>query len=157
MKDTKGSDARTAVPLVATAAAVVAALCCIGVSAVTALAAAGGAAFLLRDATLRPLLLGVLVVTVVAGGLSWRRHRKALPVLVSAVAAGALYASIFGPWASRAHEDHMHDAMQSSAHHAVDAGNPFVWVSIAFLIGAQVWGVVAAKRSARGTAPEVSG
>jgi hypothetical protein len=133
------------VPRAIAAGAVLTVLCCIGLSVATGLVSAAGAAFLLRDATLRPLLLAVLAATVVSSVLTFRRHRNVFPVLLTTLAGGTLYWLIFGH--GQAHGDHMGDAMPNSAHNALTgASRPPVWAAIAVLIGAQVWDLIATSR-----------
>jgi hypothetical protein len=133
-----------------TVAAVVAALCCIGLSAVTALVSSVGAGFLLRDTTLRPLLLVVLGLTVGASVWTMRRHGNPLPLLFTTACAGALYLLIFGPRRSHAATDHMHDAMSTSVHSTLGgARGVFVYVAIAALVGTQVWDAMMVRRRRR--------
>jgi hypothetical protein len=133
------------VPRGITVAAIFTALCCIGLSAATGLVSAVGASFLLRDTTLRPLLLAVLAATVVSSVLTFRRHRNLFPLLLTTAASGTVYWLVFGR--GQAHGDHMGDAMPGSAHHVLTGvSRPLFWGAIAILIGTQLWDLVVTRR-----------
>ena len=65
--------------------------CCIGLPAVVSLATALGAGFLLTDRYLQPLLTTLVLVTIAAGALTYRRHRNLAPLLVTVLSADAIY------------------------------------------------------------------
>ncbi len=133
-------------PRAATIAAAFTAFCCLGLSAALSLASAVGASFFLRDETLRPLLLGTLLLTVLASVLTFRRHRNPRPLLVTVAASIAVYLLIFGVGGST--EDQGHGAHTANADGS-GSGEPFGWVALAVLVGAQVWDVAAVRRCRR--------
>ena len=125
------------------------AMCCLGVTAALSLSTSLGATFLTKDATLRPILIGTLALTVIASVLSYWRHRGTIgPLLLTIAASVWIYALIFVVDTSHgaSHDtmgDHMNDAHASTstaAHHGLSSGTqPLVWVGFAILIGAQLW------------------
>ncbi len=80
------------------------------------MASALGATFLLNDATLRPLLIATLVVTLIGSALTFRLHRNPLPVILTAISGPWIYFFTFVHWTP-----------------------PLVWTGLAVLIGAQLW------------------
>ncbi|GLD45107.1 mercuric transporter MerH [Mycobacterium kiyosense] len=100
-------------------------LCCLGLTALVSLLTAIGATFLTTDATLRPLLAVSLVITIAASAFTWRRHRNPLPLLLTVIAAGVIFWSLYG-------------AQLSSAGLPGGVG---VWLGLALLLTAQVWDV----------------
>lgn len=88
-------------------------LCCLGISAALSLATAVGATFLTRDATLQPLLIVTLAVTVLGSALTFRRHRNPAPLALTVLASALVYLAVFGPLQSAgAHAGH-HDHAQA--------------------------------------------
>ena len=59
-------------------------LCCLGFTAALSLASAVGATFLTRDATLKPLLVATIILTLVGSALTYRRHGNPLPLILTA-------------------------------------------------------------------------
>lgn len=123
-------------------------LCCLGLTALVSLLTAIGATFLTTDATLRPLLAVSLVITIAASALTWRRHRNPLPLLLTVVAAGVIFWSLYGAQLvghdAGGHGDPMNDPMDPVGGNTASAGLPGgvgVWVGLALLITAQVWDV----------------
>lgn len=131
-------------------------MCCLGVTAVLSLSTSLGATFLTRDATLRPILIGTLTVTVLASALTYRRHRGTIgPLLLTIAASGWIYALIFlvDSGHSASHDtmgDHMNDShavSSTAAHHGLSSGTEsLVWVGFAVLIGAQLWDFLRIRR-----------
>lgn len=138
-------------PPVGNLAAGFTALCCLGVSAALSLASSIGATFLTEDATLKPLLLGTLVFTVMASVMTYRRRRNPWPALLTLVASVTIYSSIFVGVAAGAHADHGdHTGDAGNGDHMAHAGHgglghvgatreTLAWLGISLLIGAQVW------------------
>jgi MerC mercury resistance protein len=129
------------------------ALCCLGLSAALSLASAVGATFLTRDSTLRPILAITLVLTVAGSALTFWRHRRPGPLIVTAVAAVSVYGTLFlaggSPGAHGGSSEHMTD--QLAGHMADHAGGhagftggrlTLVWVGLALLVAAQAWDLV---------------
>lgn len=88
-------------------------LCCLGISAALSLATAVGATFLTQDATLQPLLVVTLALTVLGSALTFRRHRNPAPLALTIVASVLVYLAVFGPPQSAgAHAGH-HDHAQA--------------------------------------------
>ncbi|WP_006243698.1 MerC family mercury resistance protein [Mycolicibacterium tusciae] len=121
-------------------------LCCLGLTALVSLLTAIGATFLTTDATLKPLLAVSLVITIVASGFTWRRHCNPLPVLLTVVAAGVIFWSLygtqlFGHVAGGHGGDPMGDGMGANTPSAGLPGGVGVWVGLALLLTAQVWDV----------------
>lgn len=100
-------------------------ICCLGIAAAISLASAVGATFLTRDATLKPLLLASITLTVVGSALTYWRHRNPVPLLLTVLSGAWVYLSIF-----------------------VIAGvaRPAVWAGLAVLIGVQIWDVVLVRK-----------
>lgn len=119
-------------------------LCCLGISAALSLATAVGASFLTRDATLQPLLIVTLALTVIGSALTFRRHAQAHQ---------DGHAGMHDNAAASGH-DAMHDAATAGGHndaHATTAagrgsGGALVWVGLAVLIAAQLWDAVRVRR-----------
>ena len=99
--------------------------CCIGLPAVVSLATALGAGFLLTDRYLQPLLTTLVLVTIAAGALTYRRHRNLAPLLVTVLSADAIYWFIYRDYRVQ-----------------------IVWVAALALIAAQVWDVLAVRACA---------
>ena len=120
-------------------------LCCLGLTAVVSLLSAIGATFLTTDATLKPLLVVSLVITVVASGFTWRRHRNPLPLLLTVIAAGVIFWSLYGTplfgQHAGGHGDPMGDGMGAHSAPAMLPGGVGVWIGLALLLTAQVWDV----------------
>lgn len=124
-------------------------LCCLGLTAVVSLLTAIGATFLTTDATLKPLLAVSLVITIVASGFTWRRHRNPLPLLLTVVAAGVIFWSLYGAQLFSHHagghgdpmNDPMGDGMGAHTASAVLPGGVGVWVGLVLLLTAQVWDI----------------
>jgi len=126
------------------------ALCCLGVSAAVSLATSVGATFLTQDSSLRPILAGTLAVTVAGSALTYWRHRRPVPLLLTVVAAIWVYALIFIVGGSHGgHADHMADQMadhmtdHAGGHAGFGTGHlALIWLGLAVLVAAQVWDVV---------------
>ena len=72
------------------------AMCCLGITAALSVSTSLGATFLTRDATLRPILIGTLALTVLASALSYWRHRGTIgPLLLTIAASVWIYGLIF--------------------------------------------------------------
>ena len=132
-------------PRVAALVAGFATLCCLGVTALVSLLTAIGATFLTTDATLKPLLAVSLLVTIVTSGLTWRRHRNPLPLLLTVLAAAVTFWSLYGTQLlghhPNAHGDAMGDGMGGHTESAMLPGGIEVWVGLALLLIAQLWDV----------------
>lgn len=124
-------------------------LCCLGLTALVSLLTAIGATFLTTDATLKPLLAVSLVITIVASGFTWRRHRNPLPLLLTVVAAVTIFWSLYGTQLF-GHDtggggDPMNDPMgDGMGGHTATTGLPGgvgVWIGLALLITAQMWDI----------------
>jgi hypothetical protein len=124
-------------------------MCCLGVSAALSLSTSIGATFLTRDATLRPILLAALGVTLTASALTYWRHRGSIgPLLVTFAASVWIYALIFvvdsnhGGASHDTTNDHF-DAHASTAaavqHGFSTTTQVLVWAGFAVLVGAQLW------------------
>ena len=124
-------------------------LCCLGLTALVSLLTAIGATFLTTDATLKPLLAVSLVITIVASGFTWRRHRNPLPLLLTVLAAGVIFWSLYGAQLfgrdAGGHGGPIHDPMvDGMGANTASAGLPDgvgVWVGLVLLLTAQVWDV----------------
>jgi hypothetical protein len=140
-------------------------LCCLGVSAALSLVTALGATFLTRDSALRPILAATLAVTIAGSALSYWRHRRPGPLVLTTLAAVWVYSVVFvvgtghGGHADAGHGDHMADHMVE--HGAKHGGHGFtggrlalVWVGLAALVAAQVWDLVRVRRGPRKAAIE---
>ena len=128
------SDERTRGPLpawrrwlpgIGTVATLFTTACCSGLPAVVSLATAVGAGFLLTDRYLQPLLIALVLVTVAASALTYWRHRNLAPLLVTVLAAGAIYWFIYRDYRVQ-----------------------IVWIAALALIAAQVWDVLAVRACA---------
>lgn len=131
------------------------ALCCLGVSAALSLASAVGATFLTQDSSLQPILALTLAITVAGSALTFWRHRRPGPLVVTVLAAVLVYSVIFlvggshGAHSAPSTGDHMTDVM---ADHASGHGGlggwrlTFAWTGLAALVGAQVWDLVSVRR-----------
>ena len=75
--------------------AVLAALCCLGVSAVVSIVTAVGLGFLLNDAVLLPLLVASLLVTLWGLFSGWRRHHNPLALGLGILGGSGLFAFSF--------------------------------------------------------------
>lgn len=144
-------------PRVAALMAGFATLCCLGVTALVSLLTAIGATFLTTDATLKPLLAVCFIVTIVASGLTWRRYRNPLPLLLTVLAAAITFWSLYGTQLfghhPSAHGDPMHDPMGDGMGAHPDPtmlpGGLGVWVGLALLLIAQLWDVWRLRRLTR--------
>ena len=108
-------------------AASFAALCCAGTPLIVAGLSALGLSFLRRDAILWPLMLASLLVALWGFGRDRRRHGRAVPLALAAVAAISLTAGVIFV--------HGFPAMQ------------MIWAGIAGLILATVWNVLLRRRA----------
>lgn len=128
------------------------ALCCLGVSAALSLTSAVGATFLTDDSSLRPILGATLALTVVASALTFARHRRPGPLIVTAIAATSVYTVIFvigagGSSGATAMADQMTN--HSAGHGGLGGGRlAIAWTGLAVLVAAQVWDVVSVRRCA---------
>src|SRR6266699_3593728 len=133
----------------ASLAALVTTLCCLGFPALVGFLSALGAGFLLNDRYLEPLLAGTLLLTLVVAGLHLRRHHQPGPFILSLFAAGSVFFAIYGigllPHASSG--DHMADGMAPTP-----AWSLFLaYGAILVLLLAQVWDLWLSQRSRRST------
>ena len=130
-------------------------LCCLGVSAALSLASAMGATFLTQDSTLKPILAGTLALTIAGSALTYWRHRRPGPLVVTVLAAVCVYSVIFllggshsGHGASTMADqmtDHMAD--HASGHAGLGGGRlTLAWTGLAVLVAAQVWDLVRIRR-----------
>jgi mercuric ion transport protein len=82
---------------------IVAALCCLGVSALVSVATALGLGFLLNDAVLLPLFLLFLALSLWGLAAGWRRHRNPAALALGVAAGAVLFVFAFvrpsTPWA----------------------------------------------------------
>lgn len=89
------------------------------------------------------------MITIVASGFTWRRHRNPLPLLLTVVAAGVIFWSLYGAQlfghAAGGHGNSMNDPMGGGmSGNTATAGLPGgagVWIGLALLLIAQVWDV----------------
>jgi hypothetical protein len=135
----------------ATLAAFVTTLCCLGFPALVGLLSALGSGFLVNDRYLEPLLAGTLLLTLVIAGLHLRRHHQPGPFLLSLVAAASTFFAIYGigllPHATGG--DSMADGMI-----ALPTWSPYLaYGAILALLGAQVWDLWLYRRCAPKAAP----
>ncbi|MBA2560897.1 MAG: MerC domain-containing protein, partial [Propionibacteriales bacterium] len=100
-------------------------ICCLGFTAALSLASAVGATFLTRDATLKPLLVATIILTVVGSALTYRRHRNPLPLILTALAGAWVFLFIFT---------------------VGGAPRPVVWAGLAVFLGVQVWDLILIRR-----------
>jgi len=121
-----------ALPRVGALAAAFTTLCCLGFTAALSLASAAGATFLTEDATLQPLLIGTIILTLVGSALTYRRHRNPLPLTLTALAGAWVFLSIF--------------TIGGTPH-------PVVWAGLAVFLGVQVWDLMLIRRG-RTSQPE---
>lgn len=121
-------------------------LCCLGLTALVSLLTAIGATFLTTDATLRPLLIVSLVITIAGSAFTWHRHRNPLPLLLTVVAAVTIFLSfngnaLFGHTAGGHSGDPMGDGMGDGSATAGLPGGLGVWIGLTLLVAAQVWDI----------------
>jgi len=107
------------------AAAAFTTLCCLGFTAALSLASAVGATFLTRDATLKPLLVATITLTLVGSALTYRRHRNPLPLILTALAGAWVFLFIFTIGGTP---------------------RPVVWAGLAVFLGVQVWDPILIRR-----------
>ncbi len=100
-------------------------LCCLGFTAALSLASAVGATFLTRDATLKPLLVATIILTLVGSALTSLRHRNLLPLILTALAGAWVFLFIF--------------TIGGTPH-------PVVWAGLAVFLGVQVWDLILIRR-----------
>jgi hypothetical protein len=124
-------------------------LCCLGISVALSLASAIGATFLTRDATLRPILVGTLALTVAASVLTYRLRHRIAPLLITVASAIWVYGFTFLFGASHgghAQGDNMTGT--AGAHTGLSGGRLIlVWVGLGVLVAAQLWDLVGHRRS----------
>lgn len=77
------------------AGSIVAALCCLGVSAVVSVASAIGLGFLINDAVLKPLLIVSLAATLAGLAIGVRHHHRPWAILLAAASGVALFVFTF--------------------------------------------------------------
>lgn len=109
----------------------------LGASAALSLATAVGATVLTRDSALRPLLAATLALTVGASGLTYWRHRRLGPLVLSAIAAAWIYTVIFlvggthGGHGQASHTDDMAGRGSQAAHAGLSGGRlTLVWTGL---------------------------
>ncbi|GAB3662676.1 hypothetical protein GCM10027596_24660 [Nocardioides korecus] len=78
-----------------------------------------------RDATLKPLLVATIIFTLVGSGLTYRRHRNPLPLILTAVAGAWVFLFIF--------------TIGGTPH-------PVVWAGLAVFLGVQIWDLILIRR-----------
>ncbi len=100
-------------------------LCCLGVAAALSLASAVGATFLTKDASLKPLLVATIVLTVLGSALTYRLHRNPLPLILTALAGAWVFLFTFT---------------------IGGAPRPIVWAGLAVFLGVQVWDFILIRR-----------
>lgn len=125
------------------------ALCCLGVAAGLSLATSVGATFLTRDSSLRPLLAATLLFTALGSALTFTRHRKPGPLILTIAAGLWIYVFTFAVGARS------HAAEHGASHPGLGGRSALVWFGLAVLIAAQVWdmlGMRVGRRSARAVA-----
>ena len=135
----------------ASLAALVTTLCCLGFPALVGFLSALGAGFLLSDRYLEPLLAGTLLLSLVITVLHLRQHRQPGPLILSFVAAGTVFFAIYGIGllAHVSGGDHMADGMA-----ATPTWSPFLaYGAILVLLGAQVWDLWLYRRCATKALP----
>jgi|SRR5579883_1983483 hypothetical protein len=135
----------------ASLAALLTTLCCLGFPALVGFLSALGAGFLINDRYLEPLLAAMLLLTLVMTGFHLRRHRQPWPGVLSVVAAGSVFFALYGirwfPMASgtSSMSDHMADGMVP-----LPAWSPYLaYGAILVLLGAQVWDLFLFRRCLR--------
>jgi MerC mercury resistance protein len=121
----------------ASLAALVTTLCCLGFPALVGLLSAVGAGFLLSDRYLEPLLAGTLLLTLLIAGLHLRRHHQPGPFLLSLVAGGSVFFAIYGiGWLPHAAGgDYMADGMAATPSWSL----LLAYGAILVLLAAQAW------------------
>ena len=112
-------------PRAGAAAAAFTTLCCLGFTAALSLASAVGATIMTRDATLEPILVATIILTVVGSALTYRCHRNPLPVILTALAGTWVFLSIFT---------------------IRGLPRPAVWAGLAVFLGVQVWDLFLVRR-----------
>jgi len=112
-------------PRVGAVAAAFTTLCCLGFAAALSLASAVGATFLTKDATLKPLLVATIILTLVGSALTYRRHHNLLPLILTALAGAWVFLFIFT---------------------IGGAPRPVVWAGLAVFLGVQVWDLILVRR-----------
>lgn len=120
-------------------ASTVAALCCIGLPAVVSLATAIGATFLVRDETLAPILVGVLLVTFAGNYLTFRCHRSPLPMIGTIVAGAWIFVFTFVVSSGHEHHDAMSQHLRAGA---TGSRAGLIWLGLALLIATQILDVI---------------
>lgn len=120
-------------PRVGFVASAITTVCCLGVSAAVSLASAVGATFLTRDATLLPILVAVLAVTVAGSAWTFRRHRTVAPLLLTVTASVWIYSALYGP---------LNEGISGLS------STVLVWIGLAGLLGAQAWDALRVRRCA---------
>lgn len=128
-------------------------LCCLGASAALSLATTVAATFLTRDSALRPLLAATLALTVSASGLTYWRHRRLGPLVLTAIAAAWIYTVIFlvggthGGHDQASHTDHMAGRGSQAAHAGLSGSRiTLVWTGLALLVATQDWDYLGTRR-----------
>lgn len=142
---------------VVTVAAVFTALCCIGFDAATGLASALGATFMLRDDSLRPILVFVLSVTAIAIAFMWRKHGNALPLVLTVASGATLFALIcgFAQGESDGDAHHMSELADAGTSAAISGARAVVvWIVLAFMLVIPIWDVALGRRWRRGSVAE---
>ncbi len=84
-----------------------------------------GATFLTRDATLKPLLVATIILTLVGSALTYRRHRNPLPLILTALAGAWVFLFTF--------------TIRGTPH-------PVVWAGLAVFLGVQIWDLILIRR-----------
>ncbi len=133
-------------PRIATVAAVFTAACCLGLSAAVSIASAVGAGFMLDDDSLRPLLAITLGVTVVASFLTFRRHHRPIPMIITIVMGVVVYVLIFGGASSEAEPAHGGHGGGTERAETGPLRLGLAWTAVGVLVGAQVWDVSSVRR-----------
>jgi MerC mercury resistance protein len=121
----------------ASLAALVTTLCCLGFPALVGFLSALGAGLLLNDRYLEPLLAGTLLLSLVITVLHLRQHHRPGPFIFSFVAAGTVFFAVYG--------------IGLLSH--VSGGDHMADGAILVLLGAQVWDLWLYRRCAPKTAP----
>jgi len=130
------------------------ALCCLGVAAALSMATSVGATFPTRDTSLRPLLAATLLFTALGRTLTFTRHRKPGPLIVT-IAAGLWMCVLTFAVGASSRGAARHDAMgaheDGASHQGLGGRSALVWFGLVVLIAAQVWDVFR-MRVGRGSA-----
>ena len=103
---------------------IVAAICCLGVSALVSVATALGLGFLLNDAVLLPLFVLFLALSLWGLAAGWRRHGNHAALVLGVAAGAVLFVFAF-----------------------VRQSTPWAYVGVAGLVTASVWNVWLARRA----------